>query len=121
MVTEVAVSEGRVRPEEHQVGDHHGPEVPGAVGGGRAPRARGRGEPVLERQQRGNEDERNGWVGPSRHRRRRGDREEGAMGVWAASGFGCSRRRGAGHGRAVACLRALFMMTRTFTEILTGT
>jgi len=85
VVAEVAVSEGRIRPEEHQVGDHHGPEVPGTVGGGQAPRARGHREPVLEREQRRDEEERNGWVGPSRHRSRRGDRQEDGMGVRAAS------------------------------------
>jgi len=104
VVAEVAVSEGRIRPEEHQVGDHHGPEVPGTVGGRRAPRARGRGEPVLEREQRRDEEERNGWVGPSRHRSRRGDRQADGMGVRAASGFGRSLRRAwTMDGRLLAC------------------
>lgn len=94
MVPEEAVGVGGVGPDEHQVGNHHRPEVSGGeVGGGRAAGAGGRGEPVLEGEQGGNEEERQPRVGPRRHRRRDRDNARKARARSVALGLRFGRRR----------------------------
>lgn len=90
MIPEEAVGVGSIRTEEHQVRDHHCPEVAGGgVGRGRAAGAGGRGEPVLEGEQGGDEEERQVRVGPCRHGSRpvegeRGGETEDEVSVWSS-------------------------------------